>query len=116
MAMTPASTTIAYCTPAQALQYFDPNQWGDYLTDTADALTSAQLLTSPILAALLLEASGEVEEATACGGRYKLEDLQALVGTAAGEKLARMTAGIAYWNANLRRYREAEMSEGIYRI
>lgn len=116
MAMTPASATSAYCTNTQALIFFDQSTWGDLCSNSGTRLTPTQLATDTTLSTLLLEASGEIEEAVTCGARYKVEDLQALTGTAGGMMLARICATVAYWNATQRRYPQAIMAEGVRRV
>lgn len=118
MPMTPDSATTPYCTAAQAVQFFDPSIWGDLLSDTKTRLTSAQVQANPILTQELLAASGEVEEAVLCGGRYSPTDLAALqaAGTAGGTHLAKMVATLAFWNATERRYPKTEMPSRVMRI
>ncbi len=118
MAMTPASSTAAYCTNAQALVFFDQSVWGDLCSNSGTRLTPTQLATDTTLTTLLLEATGQIEEAVSCGGRYKVADLQALQAstTAGGIFLARMVATIAFWTATQRRYPQTIMPEGIQRV
>lgn len=116
--MTPASTNTAYCTGAQAVQFFDPKLWGDLLSNSSVRLSSALVEASAILEAELLAATGEIEAALACGGRYSKEDLIELQSTAnAGARwLAKMCATLAFWNVTERRYPQTEMPTHVMRV
>jgi hypothetical protein len=47
--------------------------------------------------ALLMAASGELDIACATGQRYTASDIQALLGTNAGEKIKSLVAAFAMW-------------------
>lgn len=115
MAMTPASSNDPYCTPDQAVQFFDITLWGDLLSDSGTRLTAGQVQQSDALRSMLMEASGDIEEALMCGARYRPADLQALqaAGTVGAMKLAKMTATLAFWSATQKRYPQAVMGEAV---
>lgn len=117
MAMTPASAQDPYCTGDQAVQFFDVDLWGDLLSDSGTQLTPGQVQQSDALRSMLMEASGDIEEALMCGGRYRPADLQALqaAGAAGAMKLAKMTATLAFWSATQKRYPQAVMGEAVLR-
>ena len=117
MAMDPISTTTAYCTGAQAVQFFDVRLWGDLLADDGTRVAAGSVPGHATLAAELLAASGEIEQAVMRGGRYKPVDLIALqsASTAGGAYLAKMVASLAMWNLMERRNPDAQMSMRIAR-
>ncbi len=85
---------MPYCTPAQAINYFDSTMLGQLTDDTGVQLTEAQLAASPKLLAALSSASGQINSAIRVSNRYQVSDIQSLTGDDA-EMLARLTAWLA---------------------
>lgn len=85
---TPASGLSSYATPADFVIREDMRVVAQLLSDTDIPLTTAQVQNSPTLAALLMEASGELEASCTVGQRYlinlqadpPINDLAALTG------------------------------------
>ena len=117
-AMTLASLSDGYCTGAEAVTFFDVRGWAQLINDDGTAVDDADVPTNATLLAELLAASGEIEEACMCGGRYMPEDLAALQAsaTAGGKYLAKMVATIAMWNMMERRDPTADMPSRVARI
>jgi len=78
MAKTIESGASSYLSAAEALKRGDWRTFADLCSDDGARLTQAALLTDPNFAALLLDASGAVEQACVVGGRYHAADLVAL--------------------------------------
>lgn len=118
MAMEPTSSTVGYCTGAQAVLFFDVRSWAQLILDDGEAVPDADVPTNATLLAELLAASGEIEEATFPAGRYTADDLAALQSpmTSGGMMLAKMVATIAMWNMMERRDPSAEMSTRVARV
>lgn len=104
--LTPATSDVGYCTPAEALRHHDARQWGDLVSDADSRADAGALASDPTMAALLLRASGEVESACFAGSRYRAIDLKALLdGGGAGSELLRgLVADLAFWAAKKRRH------------
>ena len=73
---------MSYATPAQMLERFDARVIGDLVSDSDSQVSAAELLTDPILQAMLDDASGDIEAALLVGGRYTVADLSGLTGNA----------------------------------
>jgi phage gp36-like protein len=70
----------AYADAADLLLRYDRRTVGELLSDTGEPLTPAQIASDTKLAAILEDASGQVEAAMLCGKRYEPSDLAALTG------------------------------------
>lgn len=116
--MTPASSTTTYCTGAQCVKFFDVRFLGRLLSDSGTAIAAADVPDDGNLNAELLAASGEIEAAVLCGGRYGPSDLAALQssGAVGGAFLAKMVASIAVWNLMERRDPMVEMPDRVARV
>lgn len=109
MAQTVSSSDSSYCTAAECVQRLDNRSLGDWLADDGTRLTSAQVLASTVLAALLQGASGEFESAIMVGERYTVEDIEALIAadTNAAEFVKDIIANLVLLRAWGRRPRTA---------
>ncbi len=111
MAQLPDTSQTAYATAAQMLTFYDYNLLGQLASDTGVPVTAAALLADPNLAAALSAAAGDIEAACLVAGRYRPEDLNALVtnGGVAATKLAKLNADLAFASMRERRgYRTEE--------
>jgi hypothetical protein len=106
MAMTLASSSAPYLTPSEFAAFQDVNAVGMLVRDDGTKATLAQLVGPPAdnyLMGVLLAASGELEASVLIGSRYRVEDLNALLGvnpvtgfpSAGGMFLKRLIASIA---------------------
>ena len=82
MAETPLTGSSAYASTTDMVTRYDVRTLGDLLSDTNVRLTSAQVLASTVLTALLSSAAGDIEAAVVKSRRMLPEDLQALTGNA----------------------------------
>ena len=73
---TAASGSSAYCTVTQFLQRYDTRSVRELLSDTGTAVSTSAVADDTTLAALLKEASGEVEAAACAGQRYVINSSQ----------------------------------------
>jgi hypothetical protein len=109
MPQTPVSTTTAYCTTAQFINWYDVRTTGDLVMDDGSRATPGQLVSNAVLLQFLQEASGKVEAACLIGGRYTVADLQALLVPISGKLsnsaifLAGIVSGIAGGELSRRR-------------
>jgi hypothetical protein len=95
------SSLVSYLTPQNFLNYVSVNTVADFLGDR-DRRVSAngpfpdpnQIAGNPILNQFLLAASGELEAAVLAGTRYAIADLALLAGSASGELLNSIIAGL----------------------
>lgn len=94
MAKTPTSGASAYATPADFLARTDAGLLGDFVRDDGAQDSATQLLADTNLATALVDASGLVEAYCEAGGRYTVDDLQALTGNGLG-LLKRIVCGLA---------------------
>lgn len=85
---------MAYCTPAQALNYMDARTAGDLCGDVGIQVSAAGLLTDDVFAAALAAGAGEIEAALMQGQRYTAAQLTALTGNSAA-MLQRINARLA---------------------
>ncbi len=102
--MTDASNASPYCTPAEAVNFYDLAIWGQLTGDVGVEYTAAQIAdasTAPgkRLAALLSAASSKVQQACTRGQRYTSDDLAALQGVD-HDGLAWLVASIAVIDAH----------------
>lgn len=88
-------TMAAYATPAQLLQRYDARVVGDLVSDSGIKVNRQDLLDHPILLALLLDASGEIDAAVLQAKRYTSAQLSALTGNSLNH-LIRITCTIAF--------------------
>jgi phage gp36-like protein len=86
---------MAYATPEAVLLRYDSRRVGALCSDTGSQVTASALLTDPVLAELLEDASGMIDSALLRGGRYTQSDLVALTGMDA-KLLQRLVCDIAY--------------------
>ncbi len=86
---------MAYATTAQMLERFDARPIGDMVDDTDQQVPADELLTNPVLIAMLDDASGDIDAALSVGGMYTAADLASLTGNSA-KHLVRITCEIAY--------------------
>lgn len=99
MPQTANSSAASYCSPAQAIQFFDAAFQGLLVNDDGNAATSADLL-NPATAAgatfksILEAASGQLESACTKGQRYQPTDLASLTGVSV-KLLQRIVACLA---------------------
>ncbi len=98
MPQTPLTTATPYLTATQLFNYCDLRTLGDWLSDTGNRLGGTDpdptlIAASPVLAELLMAASGELETVALVGGRYTPDDLAALTGAGAA-KLREVVAGL----------------------
>jgi hypothetical protein len=106
MALTPLTSATSYCTPAQLVQRKDWRGIADSINDTDQPRVSYNaVVNSPIVAAALLDASGELESACITGNRYLPTDLQAMLtnGGAGAGLLVSLVASLAWWRLYSRR-------------
>ena len=105
--MTPASSSSAYVTPAEFLLRKDIRPTQEIVLD--DPLAPVpDLTTNAVLLAILMQASGMLESAVAAGSRYKVADLQALMGTNAGELIKGIVSDLAAHVLSERRWQGSE--------
>lgn len=98
--MTPASSSSAYATGADAVKYFDARFLGDLCADDGTRVSEAGLASDAKMAAALEAASGEVESAALKGARYRVADLQAMTGMSLGllkRTVCRLAVGSLLW-------------------
>lgn len=98
----------AFCTIEQMLERYDWNTIAELLTDksqsgTVTKLTLAEVQASTVLETILREGAGWIEAAVMAGGKYTVEDLEALAGTNSGELLAGLNADLGMWRLYDRR-------------
>lgn len=92
---------MSYATPADFLLRKSQQTVGELCSETGTAITPTALLTDANLQAALDSASGEIESALLQGGRYTVDDLDAIVANAdssltnAKAHLVRITCDIA---------------------
>src|SRR5262245_50972481 len=108
---TVVTSSSAYATAQDLINAHDAGQIGNWATDTKVALTPTQILSDPIVAAALLRASGEVEQACFVGERYTPTDLAALTGASAAA-LKGMVCDLAFYHIGKRRVPEPEKIAG----
>lgn len=77
---TPVSHSEPYLSAEEFLARIDYRTVADFLGDDGQRLTRPEVLASPVLQTLLMQASGEAEAAALTGGRYTVEDLTGLTG------------------------------------
>src|SRR5262245_57392173 len=97
MAQTVISGAAPYATVDDFLLRWDERTVARLLSIDGTALSHAQILASPKLAAFLKEASGEVEAGCLAGERYTVADLVALAGTNGGAELSGLVCDLAMW-------------------
>lgn len=111
MALTPYTSTSAYCTAEDMFEYHDPNQIADMLRDgplprpsIMDMLNSSSVVGARLLR-LLKSAAGRIESTCLIGKRYQPVDLAALYasGSVGGETLIKLNADLAFWQLCQRR-------------
>ena len=97
MAQTPLTNSTSYLSAAQMLLRVDPRTVGDLCSRDGVRVSASGLLSDTVLAAALLDASGEIEAAAMKGARYAPEDLVAIAATtgASQGKMFRMIARLA---------------------
>lgn len=97
--MTAASGSQAYCTADQFVQFAADDRVVRQLLSDDDTPVTGALSDNELLAALLRQASGEVESAACAGQRYVINsdrnDLETLTGNSA-EYLAAVVATLAF--------------------
>lgn len=108
--MTPATASAPYLTAAGLLRLAD---WrmiaelcydGDGARPTKRALRDPATAAGAILAEFLLAASGDLESSALAGGRYAVEDVQALTAsTAGGMWVRRLVTSLTLWHLMQRR-------------
>lgn len=94
MAQTPLTSSATLLSAAQFLLRVDPRTVGDLCSRDGTRVTASGLLSDTVLAAALLDATGEVEAAAMKGNRYTPTDLAALTG-AGQARLYRLIARLA---------------------
>lgn len=104
---TPVSATTPYCSAAELLIFVDYRTLVDLCSDDngrplATDFTDETSTTGQIALAILQGASGELESAVLLGGRYSVEDLQALTGNQA-QFIKKLVADLALWEFYNRR-------------
>jgi phage gp36-like protein len=98
---------VSYATPSQMLTRYDARRLGDLVVDgdkTTPRATPTQLLSDPVLAEMLADASGLIDAALLVGGRYSPADLATLAAVEAAlptpsstfKLLVRLTCDLAY--------------------
>lgn len=85
---------MAYATSNDMQTRYDVRSLAEMVSDTDAAVAVDDLDTDPILAAVLDDASGEIDAALLTGGRYLPSQLEALTGNAAAH-LIRLTCTLA---------------------
>lgn len=105
MALTPNTSSTAFCTPAQLLDFYDENLLGQLADDTGNPVSPTGLLNNAKVAAALSAAAGDIEAACSVAGRYLPSDLQALIaaGGNGALRLARLNADLAFASLRERR-------------
>ena len=93
---TPLTSATPYCSATDFVKRYDVRSIGDRLGDVGIRVDATSVLTDTNLAALLLQASGMVEEACLRGRRYTPTDLQSLTGSGL-ERLRGLVADLALW-------------------
>jgi phage gp36-like protein len=68
----------SYASPSDLIARHSVQLIGQLASDTSAALTPAQVLTDPVVAACLGDAAGEIDSALLRGQRYTVDDLAAL--------------------------------------
>lgn len=90
---------MAYATGADLVKRYDVDLIGDLATDDRESLDRAAVPTHPHVVAALEDASGEIDVALMCGGKYTPQQLAAMnTNTVAGysrQHLIRVTCAIA---------------------
>lgn len=74
---------MAYATNAEFLQRYDARVVGDLVKDDSTRLPPAELASSPVLTAMLEDASAAINSALFVGARYTTTQLASLSSTAA---------------------------------
>lgn len=74
----------AYASVTDLITRHDKRTIGELMKDDDEVPTDAEILASTTLAAVLEDASGQVESAMLCGKRYLPADLAALTGNSLG--------------------------------
>ena len=85
----------AYATPADLLKRYDARIVGDLVSDTGIKVNRQDLQDHPVLLAVLLDASGEIDASVLQAKRYSTADLAALTGNSLNH-LKRITCTIAF--------------------
>lgn len=104
---TPVSATTPYCSAEEFLVFTDFREIVEYCSDAngqpmVNDFTDDVTRTGQIALAILQSASGEIESAVLLGGRYTVDDLQALTGNQA-QFLKQLVADLALWGFICRR-------------
>lgn len=102
MSKIPTSGSSAYLTVAEFILRKDVRPVGEFVRDDDGRSTAVELESDAALAALLSEASGQVEVACMKGGRYTPDDLAALNGNAR-EFLKGIVSALAFEKVRNRR-------------
>ena len=85
----------AYATPADLLKRFDARVIGDLVSDNGLKVDRQSLQDHPVLLAVLLDASGEIDASVLQANRYTTANLAALTGNSLSH-LIRITCTIAF--------------------
>ena len=101
--MTVVTSATSYASASDLMNHHDAGAIGDYAKDGAQ-LTPNQILTSTVVSASLLWASGLLESACVAGGRYTPTDLAALTGASAAY-LKGIVCDLAFFKLACRRGR-----------
>lgn len=84
----------SFITAAQFLTRYDYRWVGQNITDTGTPATESGVLASPVLAALIADASDDVMAAAAVGDRYSVDDLATYGGNLLVRIVADLTMGL----------------------
>jgi hypothetical protein len=113
MAQTPLTTATPYCSAAELFNRHDWRMVADLINDgDGPRPTYAATLNSAVLAAILMDASGELESACVAGERYTPTDLQAMLDddragpgllVAGAGLITALVAHLAFWRLCQRR-------------